>query len=290
MQRCRITRGVSVASGFALPDPDPRWSDLRKRVLSAGVLLPVALGCLWYGGLPFTVLIAVAAFGMAYEWVAMCGRGGWTRPGAMLPPIALAASILAGGGYAVTGLEALAIGTAVLLAFGRSIASRATLAIGLPYAGIGAVALVWLRTDVQAGFSNVLFLLLIVWGSDIGAYLSGRLFGGKKLAPAISPGKTWSGAAGGLICAVGVALAAAWCLDPTSTIWRAGLVGAILGVVAQMGDLLESAIKRHFGVKDSGKLIPGHGGLLDRLDAVLLAAPVAAMLALWAGRGVVLWE
>jgi phosphatidate cytidylyltransferase len=129
----------------------------------------------------------------------------------------------------------------------------------------------------------VLVLLLIVWATDIAAYLAGRLIGGPKLAPAISPGKTWSGAAGGLAGALVVAVVAspgAWGLA----------MAAVLSVVSQMGDLMESGIKRHYGVKDSGKLIPGHGGLLDRLDGVLTAAPVAAVLALLAKPGVGFWQ
>jgi phosphatidate cytidylyltransferase len=135
----------------------------------------------------------------------------------------------------------------------------------------------------------VLFLLLVVWAGDIGAYLVGRWIGGPRLAPSISPGKTWSGAAGGLVAAVAAGLAAAHVLSDSAS-WRAVVVAAVLGVVAQSGDLLESFVKRRLEVKDSGSLIPGHGGLFDRLDGVLAAAPVAALLALTQGRGVVLWQ
>jgi phosphatidate cytidylyltransferase len=155
-------------------------------------------------------------------------------------------------------------------------------ALGVPYVGLTAIALIWLRADA-AGFSRVLVLLLIVWATDIAAYLAGRLIGGPKLAPAISPGKTWSGAAGGLVGALVVGFVA------SPGVW--GLAtAAVLSVVSQIGDLMESWIKRRYGVKDSGKLIPGHGGLLDRLDGVLTAAPVAAILALAAGPGVGFWQ
>jgi phosphatidate cytidylyltransferase len=119
----------------------------------------------------------------------------------------------------------------------------------------------------------MIFLLAVVWSSDIGAYLAGRLIGGPKLAPRISPGKTWSGAAGGVaaVLAVGVAAAALWPVPAAPVVAAA----AVLGVAAQAGDLLESAVKRHFGVKDSGRLIPGHGGLLDRLDGLMAAGLVA---------------
>ena len=164
------------------------------------------------------------------------------------------------------------------------------LPLGLPYVGLCAIALIWLRADPAAGRANLLFLLLLVWASDIGAYLAGRLLGGPRLAPSISPGKTWSGAAGGLVAAVAAGLACAFVVQPPDSPLRVVCLAAGLGIIAQAGDLAESRIKRHFGVKDSGHLIPGHGGLLDRLDAVLAVAPVAAVLALFAGPGVALWQ
>jgi hypothetical protein len=164
------------------------------------------------------------------------------------------------------------------------------LAFGLPYLGLAAVALPWLRADPVVGLRNTLFVLSIVWASDIGAYMVGRLVGGPKLAPAISPGKTWSGAAGGLISAVFGAAAVAACVTPEISAFHVIGPAILLGIISQAGDLFESALKRHFGVKDSGRIIPGHGGLLDRLDALLAVAPVAALLALTVGRGVVLWR
>jgi phosphatidate cytidylyltransferase len=162
---------------------------------------------------------------------------------------------------------------------------RLGVALGFLYIGPAAAALVWLRGGAE-GFANVLFVLLVVWGSDIGAYAVGRLVGGVKLAPRISPGKTVSGAVGGLVAAVAIGVLAAASFIPGGAL-RAGVVGALLGIAAQVGDLLESALKRHFGVKDSGRLIPGHGGALDRLDALLLAAPAAALIAALRGGGVV---
>ncbi len=145
---------------------------------------------------------------------------------------------------------------------------------GALYISPAVIALVWLR-HLPDGLHWVLFLAVIVCAGDIGAYLVGRLVGGPRLAPRISPGKTWSGALGGTLCAVaaGVAVAPAY---PAASAPAA----LLLSLVAQAGDLLESAMKRRFGVKDSGSLIPGHGGLLDRLDGVLTAAPVAALLSL----------
>jgi phosphatidate cytidylyltransferase len=142
---------------------------------------------------------------------------------------------------------------------------------------------------------NVLFLFVVVWASDIGAYAAGRAIGGAKLAPAISPNKTWAGALGGLISAVAAGLAAAYVMDGRVTaglegeVWTA-LVAAVLGLFTQAGDLFESWMKRRFHVKDTSSLIPGHGGLLDRVDGVLAAAPAAAVLALLLGPGVPLWR
>jgi len=165
-----------------------------------------------------------------------------------------------------------------------------TLVAGFLYMLAGAAALLWLRSDDATGLADVLFLLAIVWASDIGAYLAGRLLGGPKLAPAISPGKTWSGAAGGLACAmiagVLVARAVAGDGDPASAL----AISAALSVASMLGDLLESGLKRYYGVKDSSRLIPGHGGVFDRLDGVLAAAPLAALLSLAAGPGVELWR
>ena len=154
---------------------------------------------------------------------------------------------------------------------------RRLLAAGVLYIAPAIVALIWLRAQPN-GLRWVLLLAGVVWGGDVGAYLVGRLVGGPRLAPAISPGKTWSGAAGGTLIAVLAGLA----------VWpeRLALVAPaalVLSIVAQAGDLLESALKRRFGVKDSGRLIPGHGGLLDRLDGVLTAAPAMVVIVVLSG-------
>ena len=234
----------------AEPAPKPgagRWSDLRLRVLSAAVLLPVALYCLYAGGVAWNALVVVATIGLLWEWWRM-----WRlRPGSHLP-------------------------------------EAVKLWLGWAYILVGAVALHWLRTD-EAGLLNVLFVLVIVWSSDIGAYLAGRMIGGPKLAPAISPGKTWSGAIGGLAMAVLVGLAVSQAVHPGPPL-HAVVLGAVLSVASQIGDLIESAAKRHFGVKDSSRIIPGHGGLFDRLDGVLAAAPLAAALELMLGPGQELWR
>ena len=160
---------------------------------------------------------------------------------------------------------------------------------GVGYVGLALLSLVWLRADPATGRANVLFLLVVVWASDVGAYLFGRWIGGVRLAPSISPGKTWSGTIGGVGVAVLAGLAVSWHWPHGA--WSAtSVLAVIICLASQAGDLLESAAKRRCGVKDSGRLIPGHGGLADRVDGVLLAAPVMAALGLWLGRGIVLWN
>lgn len=225
-----------------------RWRDLRRRTLSAAVLAPIALACVWVGGLVFTALIGLIAVLAIVEWVTLSRRG----------PGLTATGLLAGSVW-------------ILLA------------------GAG---LIWVRADPMVGRANLVFLLLLVWSSDIGAYLVGRLVGGPRLAPLISPGKTWSGAVGGIAAAVAVGWIAGW-LAPGRGGSNPGWILAmtsVLCVIGQIGDLTESWVKRRVGVKDSGTMIPGHGGLLDRLDALLAVAPFAALLALALGRGVLFWE
>jgi phosphatidate cytidylyltransferase len=232
---------VNVASARALADTDvARWADLRLRVASALVLAPLALACVWFGGIAWDALVAAAGIGVCWEWAEMC-KG---RPAALLA--------------------------------------------GFAYAALAAAALAWLRIDPVGGRPALIFLLAVVWCSDIGAYLTGRLIGGRKLAPSISPGKTWSGAGGGLLAAVAVGevIAALWNGRPGPAM----LAAAVLGVASQLGDLLESAVKRRFGVKDSGRLIPGHGGLLDRLDGLMAAAVVAGGWAWLTGQGGPAWQ
>ncbi len=157
---------------------------------------------------------------------------------------------------------------------------------GFGYAGLAAAALALLRADPADGRQALVFVLVVVWSSDIGAYAAGRLIGGRRLAPTISPGKTWSGAAGGLLAAVIGGEAVVWGSDPA----QAALAAAVLGVASQLGDLLESAVKRHLGEKDTGRLIPGHGGVLDRLDGLMAAALVAGGWALATGQGSAIWR
>ncbi len=272
------------------------WRDLRKRVLSAAVLLPAAVACIWLGAEFFTALMAVCIAVLAWEWVHLCGLRTRVLPGAALPAVVLLACALSVVEEGRAALIVLGLGfAATYVTANRRWGGLAPekpplwLAAGVLYIGLAGIALIELRHDNEAGRANVLFLFAVVWASDSGAYLAGRLLGGPKLAPAISPGKTWAGSAGGLVASVLAGLAVAAAVAP-GALGRVAAVAVILGVATQAGDLLESAIKRHFKVKDTSSLIPGHGGLLDRLDGVLAAAPAAALLALSVGYGVPLWR
>jgi phosphatidate cytidylyltransferase len=153
----------------------------------------------------------------------------------------------------------------------------AWIAGGVVYAGALLLASVYLREETPAGFVAIVFLFAVVWSADVAGYFAGRAFGGPKLAPSISPKKTWSGAIGGLFASIAAALAMAQVIGSNEFL-RAALLGGMLSVAAQAGDLFESRIKRRFDVKDSGGLIPGHGGVMDRLDGYLAAAVVFAMI------------
>ncbi len=258
-----------------------KWGDLLVRVLSAAVLVPLALGGIWIGAWPWVALVVAIAAGLGAEWVALCHEH-WLSPAGLVVIVSLALAAALASRSPLAALALAALGT--MLAAWRG---KRRLAGGIFYIALASIALVWLRADPRAGRGDILFVMFTVWASDIGAYLAGRLIGGAKLAPRISPGKTWSGAVGGLAAAIGVGLGAA-ALGGGGAL-HAALIAALLGVIAQGGDLFESFLKRRFGVKDSGHLIPGHGGLLDRLDGVLAAAPIAALLALCVGKGVLLW-
>jgi phosphatidate cytidylyltransferase len=262
-------------------------------VLSAAVLVPVAVGCIWFGGLAWVLLVLLAAGGLTLEWVRLAHSPAVSPAGIAVPVLVLGGGVLGALDTWGAGLAVIALGGPLVacLPGGRVAAGRGiSAAWGVPYVGAATLALLWLRSDPGVGPKNVFFVVLVVWGSDIGAYLAGRLLGGPKLAPAISPGKTVSGAAGGLLAAAAAGvLMSVWFGPGEEFLWRIVVLAVCLGVVAEAGDLLESWIKRRCGKKDSGHLIPGHGGLLDRLDALLLVAPAVALLALALGPGLGVW-
>jgi phosphatidate cytidylyltransferase len=250
--------------------------DVGVRIASGLLLAVVAGGLLYAGPLPFAVLAGTAAVLTSLEWSRIV-RGEGVDAGLVVQVAsAVMAAALTAAGFAALGLAAVAVGAILtgLLCFGRNALLSAE---GVLYAGLPVVALIWLRDDPAFGLQAVLFILIAVVVTDVAAFVFGRAIGGPKLAPAISPNKTWAGFLGGISMA-GVAAAGfgVWLgADPV----KLGLAGTMLGILAQIGDLTESALKRSFGVKDSGTLIPGHGGVMDRIDGLVFAAVAAGVVA-----------
>jgi phosphatidate cytidylyltransferase len=259
---------------------------LGTRTLSALVLAPPALAAAWAGGYAFAALVAVAAAIMCWEWHGMIRRGfGWCG---RLAAGGCAVACLLAATLPLWALAAVAVAVLASAALADTAAERAWAASGALYAGVPSVALVWLRSGGLSGREVLFWLLLAVWATDIGAYAFGRLIGGPLLAPAISPKKTWAGLIGGMVsaAAVGAAFAAA------AGMGDAGMMAAgsaLLAVIAQAGDLLESWVKRRWGVKDASNIIPGHGGVLDRVDGLLAAGTAVAVATLATGAEVVSW-
>lgn len=269
-------------------------SDLGIRVASALVLAPVVLAAVWFGEWFFAAFLAVAAVLMALELSGLLFGDGNPRRALLLASTGVIAVVLASLGLASAALAAGAAGLAFALA-ARSW-TRESLwpaLVAYPYLVLPLVALVWLRADPEFGFVVTVWLLVTVWAIDICAYFAGRFIGGPKLAPRISPKKTWAGLFGGMAGAIAVAVATTFWIGSGSALILA-VIAVALTVVEQAGDFAESAFKRRAGVKDSGTLIPGHGGILDRVDGLVAVALGAAILALLnnaahPAAGVLIW-
>jgi phosphatidate cytidylyltransferase len=248
-------------------------------------MMPVVLGALWLGHPYWTVLVAVAAGMMAWEWRRLTTQGTVGAVGWAMVALAGAAVLLLGFGEAQAAVWILLAGALLLgLAAGlrEGWAGGAWLWLGALYAGLPSLALAWLRDDPISGLATLLWLLFLVWAVDSAAYTAGNLIGGPKLAPRISPSKTWAGLAGGALGAAVIGyLAARWAGQPNP--WLLTGLSLLLALAEQAGDIFESAIKRRFGVKDSSGLIPGHGGILDRVDGLVAVALIVAGFALWGG-------
>jgi phosphatidate cytidylyltransferase len=268
------------------PGPDgggPRsWterlgSDFPMR-LAAGLTLGVVAAAVTLAGVtPFAVLVVAGAVVVSWEWGRLVLGADAGIVIAVQMATAAAAGVLATLGLVGLGVLALPIGAilAGLLALGRNSLFSA---LGVFYAGLPAVALIWLRADPSLGLLAVIFLIAVVAAADTAGFVAGRLAGGAKLWPRISPNKTWSGLLGGL---AGSAVVGAlfWFSLPDASAVRLATTGAVLAAVAQAGDLAESALKRRFGAKDTGTIIPGHGGLMDRVDGLIAAAVAAGICA-----------
>lgn len=252
--------------------------DLWPRLLSGLVLGAIALGVLWWGPWPFAMLVMVVCIVMSWEWARVVRDGDSDATLVIHILAVVAACLLAAAGYAALGVLATMI-CAMIVAVLRFGEKARLSAIGVLYTCLPAVALLWLRGDATYGFLATLLLLLLVIVTDTGAYFAGRLIGGPKLWVRVSPNKTWSGLAGGAIAAMTVGAAFAILILGVAPM-RLALTGLVVALVAQAGDMAESALKRGKGVKDASALIPGHGGFMDRMDGVVTAAIVVALFAL----------
>jgi phosphatidate cytidylyltransferase len=264
---------LSVASN----PPRGKPSNLSLRIVSSLVLGPLILAAVYVGSWEFAVIVALLALLGTDEWLRLVSQrrlADWARGLAGFGIVAVAVAAVWAG--PVAGLVLLVVATLLLDAtvnFYLGSPGRMP-ALGMPYLGLTVVALLALR---HIGWQPVIWLLVVVWATDIGGYIFGRWIGGPKLAPRLSPKKTWAGLAGGTALAALVGAIATALFDHHGSSLVAALIGAVVAVIAQAGDLAESAVKRHYGVKDSGTLIPGHGGVLDRIDGLLAAAPVFAL-------------
>jgi phosphatidate cytidylyltransferase len=249
-------------------------SNLQTRALSGVAMIAVALADLWFGGVAFWALCAGLAILMMIEWSHMARASRLQTGGGALLAAAL---MLYGSMLIAVPTSAALISTIEISGFAAILLAvmtfRARLGVGLLYAVVPAAALVFIRQQPELGLMLALWTLAIVWATDIGAYFAGRAIGGPKLAPRISPNKTWAGLVGGMVSAAIIGAGIAAIAESPALLW---IAGAPLAIVAQTGDLFESWLKRRSGVKDSGKLLPGHGGVLDRLDGLVPVALVVA--------------
>lgn len=259
--------------------------NLFKRVVSALSLLPIVLGLIYLGGWYFFGLLAVGAVLMLREWYALTHV---ETPATLTPYVVII--MLAGFVTAMPQAFSAVIITIIVLGLAAILVSQSprkigataggsssimNAAVGGAYVAVAIVSMAWLRAQDEHGLL-VVWLFFAVWAMDVGGYFAGKGIGGPKLAPVISPKKTWAGLIGGMVLAALVSLAISLMFnlgDPLLMPFAA----AIVAVIAQLGDLYESAVKRALNQKDSGNLIPGHGGILDRVDGLIFAAPAVAV-------------
>ena len=271
--------------------PERGSHNLLMRVAAASVLAPLAIAVAYAGGWLWSALVTLAAVGLYLEWLTVVGAAYEIRvtvSGSVA--LAIAGWYLAAGQITVS-LAALALGLAVVVLLSPQ--RRHWTAAGFLYAAAAQMASVLVRLDQAHGFVALAFVLLVVWVSDIGGYVAGRGIGGPKLWPRVSPKKTWAGAVGGF--AGSLVIAAGFAAFGFGKSLPLLVLAAILSVASQFGDLFESAVKRRFGVKDSSHIIPGHGGLMDRLDGYVAAILLAAIFGILRGgtdsigRALMIW-
>ncbi len=268
-------------------------SNLMLRIVSAAVLAPIAVIAAYIGGWPFAVFWCLAAIAVLWEWITLvAGPDHRLMLSSCASAIAVSA-LMAERGRPVAAIMLVGLGALAATVFAAD-GKRLWITCGIGYAGALLLAPMLLRADDTYGLVAIILLFAIVWTTDICGYFAGRAFGGPKLMPAISPKKTWSGAIAGTLGAMIVAVLAAAFVGSFNTLAIAG-IALLLSVVSQLGDLLESWVKRQFGAKDASHIIPGHGGVMDRLDGFWAAALVGCTIGLLRGgfddpaRGLLIW-
>jgi phosphatidate cytidylyltransferase len=274
--------GEGPATASAPRGPRARLgADLKPRVAAAVAMGSLALATAWIGGFVFAVFWWLASVIVLWEWQRLVGGSRLLERAAVGGLIIAFAALFALHNSILGVIAALVLGAAAVgwLAGPRG---GAWAAAGALYAGALVGSVVLLRLSPSFGLAAILWLFAVVWGTDIAAYFAGRLIGGPRLWPSVSPGKTWAGAiVGALVGAVLGLMLVAWTNRLAALLW----LGLVTAIVSELGDLFESALKRRFGVKDSSGLIPGHGGLMDRLDAFVAASVFAAVVAGANSRG-----
>ncbi len=272
-----------------------KWGDLGLRSLSAAILIPAVLLNVWAGGIWFNLFVGLLGVLIALEWTTMVHRQDPAQfalhaAGAMCGALLPLEVGVAGAGLAIGVLWLIS----AVFAWFQDRNGAMWRYLGVPYAGIPAIALVLLRNDADYGIAAIIWVMVIVWAADILAYFSGRIIGGPKLAPVISPKKTWAGLGGAIVGSATASVILGLIMGNSALVILA-VLAAGFAVVEQGGDLFKSALKRHYGVKDSGRLIPGHGGVIDRVDGLIAVATVAALIGAMrggfdaTGAGLLVW-
>jgi phosphatidate cytidylyltransferase len=272
-----------------------KWGDLGVRTASAVVLIPAVIACAWFGGIWFKGFVLLLGGLIAHEWASMVHPRNFTQY-ALHMGAALAGAVLPdliGVGIALLVILGLAL-VSIFVARKEDPDSSKWRYFGIFYVGFPALALILLRVDSHYGFAAILWVFLVVWSADTLAYFAGRIIGGPKLAPVISPKKTWAGLGGAVAGSALVSFIFAR-VTQLDGVWTLAILAGCLAVVEQAGDLFESSLKRFHGVKDAGRLIPGHGGVIDRVDGLIAVAVTAALIGVfheqgaYAARGLLHW-
>ena len=279
-----------MRDGSALQVDEQSRSELKRRVISALVLAPVVGAVIMVGAPYFEMVLIVGAMVMAWDWDRICGEQKFAASGWVMVVILLSVGVSAWLRRYDVALAILLVGafgvyvTALICCRSEPLwTATGTVALGFP-----CIAAIWLRYLPLQGLETFVWLIGAIWVTDVAAYVSGRLIRGAKLAPKISPGKTWAGLIGAIVgAAAWGGVFASWV--GAEGMWAFTILGAMVAVLAQTGDLTVSYVKRRFGVKDASHLIPGHGGVLDRFDGFIITTPALATLTLYQKGGMFAW-